>query len=101
MKAVYTKSDNADTQYFAGEYIGTLTNKGQFTLPAPIRAFLHVKGYNKIAFTVSEGKVVVKQPSRLSLEDTFGAVTPMNQPEDFTALRDTAIAEHIERNAGL
>lgn len=35
-------------------------------------------------------------PPPLSLEETFGSVTPIGQPEDFDALREAAIEEHIQ-----
>ena len=33
----------------------------------------------------------------MTLEQTFGAVTPISRPEDFKALRDTAIEELAQR----
>jgi hypothetical protein len=33
----------------------------------------------------------------MSLEEAFGSVTPINQPEDFTALRETAIEDHVQQ----
>ena len=33
----------------------------------------------------------------MTLEDTFGAVTPQKRPEDFAALREIAIEEHAQK----
>jgi hypothetical protein len=43
----------------------------------------------------SEGSLQGLSPP-LSLEETFGSVTPIHRPEDFAALRTTAIEEHVE-----
>ncbi len=34
-------------------------------------------------------------PLTLSLEQAFGSIPPVSRPEDFAALRDTAIEDHI------
>jgi hypothetical protein len=47
-------------------------------------------------FRVVEG-VVELQPVTMTLTDTFGAVTPKNRPEDFSALRDVAVEEHAQK----
>jgi AbrB family looped-hinge helix DNA binding protein len=75
------------------EYQGTLTSKGQVTLPRKIRQLLGVKPHDRVVFRVSEGKVEL-QPATMTLEQTFGAVKPLKSPEDFKELRDKAIEEH-------
>jgi len=78
------------------EYIRTVTSKGQVTIPAPIRRLLEVGPGDKIVFRVSGGMVEL-QPITMTLEDTFGAVSPLKRPEDFAALRETAIEEHVQK----
>jgi antitoxin PrlF len=78
------------------EYIRTVTTKGQVTIPAEIRRLLEVEPGDKIVFRVTEGTVEL-QPTTMTLEDTFGAVTPLKKPEDFAALRETAIEEHVQK----
>jgi hypothetical protein len=39
------------------------------------------------------------QPATITLEDTFGAVTPKRRPEDFKKLRKIAIEEHAKEVA--
>jgi prevent-host-death family protein len=36
-------------------------------------------------------------PPVMSLEEAFGSVTPLNQPEDFDALREAAMEEHAQK----
>ena len=36
-------------------------------------------------------------PPVLSLEEAFGSVTPLNRPEDFQAIREIAIEEHVAK----
>ena len=33
----------------------------------------------------------------MSLKEAFGSVTPLNQPEDFEALREAAMEDHAEK----
>jgi AbrB family looped-hinge helix DNA binding protein len=81
----------------AEEHIMNVTSKGQVTIPVEIRKLLGVKPEGKVAFRVVEGRVELA-PVTMSLEDTFGAVTPRKRPEDFQEARDIAIEEHISRS---
>lgn len=78
------------------EYVRTVTTKGQVTIPVEIRRLLDVGPGDKIVFRVRETTVLL-QPVTMTLEDTFGAVTPRSRPEDLSALRDTAIEEHARK----
>lgn len=77
------------------EYQGTITTKGQVTLPSQVRKILGIKAHDRVVFRVSDGKVEL-QPANMSLEDTFGAVAPRKTPEDFQELHDIAVEEHVE-----
>lgn len=77
------------------EHIRTVTTKGQVTIPVEIRRLLGVKPQDKVVFRITDGKVELR-PSKMTLESTFGAVTPQNRPEDFKRLRDVAIQEHAQ-----
>ena len=77
------------------EHIRTVTTKGQVTIPVEVRRLLEVEPGDKVIFRVTEGTVEL-QPTAMTLEDAFGAVTPRSQPEDLAALRDTAIEEHVK-----
>ena len=78
------------------EYIRTVTTKGQITIPVEIRRLLEVEPGDKVVFRVTEGTVEL-QPITMTLEDTFGAVTPRHRPEDFADLREIAIEEHAQK----
>lgn len=77
------------------EYIGTITTKGQVTIPAKVRELLGVKPHDKILFRVTEGRVELL-PAPMTLEAAFASVTPRNRPEDFKQIRDEAIEEHVQ-----
>lgn len=84
------------------KHLGTITQKGQVTIPIEVREYLRVQPNDRIAFEIQDdGQVVIQKPSILTLDDVFGAVTPRNRPEDFKKLRDTAIEEHIEKSNSL
>jgi antitoxin PrlF len=80
------------------EYVRTVTTKGQVTIPAEIRRLLDVEPGDKVVFRVTRDSVEL-QPAVMTLEDTFGAVTPRSRPEDFSTLRDIAIEEHAQKVA--
>ena len=76
--------------------IRTVSGKGQVTIPAQIRRLLEVSPGDQVLFRVMESTIEL-QPVAMTLEDTFGAVTPLRRPEDFSALRETAIEEHAQK----
>ena len=78
------------------EHVRTVTTKGQVTIPAEVRRLLEVEPGDKVVFRVTQGTVEL-QPAAMTLKDAFGAVTPRTQPEDFAALRDVAIEEHVKK----
>jgi AbrB family looped-hinge helix DNA binding protein len=84
------------TMHEIKEHIRTITAKGQVTIPVEIRRLLGVKPRDRIVFRIVEGKVEL-QPTTMTLEATFGAVKPRSRPEDFSALRDTAVEEHAQK----
>lgn len=78
------------------EYIRKVTTKGQVTIPAEIRHRLDIKPGDRVAFRMTDDTVEL-YATPMRLEDTFGAVTPQNEPEDFATLRDIAIEEHAQK----
>lgn len=79
-----------------GEYIRTVTTKGQVTIPAEVRRLLEVKPGDQVVFRVNEGAVEL-EPVSVTLEDAFGAVVPRSRPENFAELREIAIEEHVSK----
>ncbi len=77
------------------EYQRRLTYKGTVTIPAEVRRVLGVKPNEEVRFRVVEGKVELLPPT-MTLESSFGSVTPIDRHEDFQQLLDRAIAGHVQ-----
>lgn len=77
------------------EYMGTLTSKGQVTIPAEVRQRLGIQPRGRVIFRIVDDRVELLPPP-LNLADTFGAVKPRRQPEDFQELHDVAVEEHAQ-----
>ena len=76
-----------------------MTQKGQITIPAEIRARLGIKPKDKVQFILeSDGVKVVPAESRFL--KGYGAVPPINTPEDWRAVRrefEELVAEDADR----
>ena len=77
-------------------YVASVTRRGQVTIPADIRRLLGTKERPKVVFQVEDGEVRVV-PVEMTLEETFGSVTPLNRPEDFKELSRIAKDEKAQR----
>lgn len=76
-----------------------LTQKGQVTIPAEIRARLGLKPRDRVRFDV-EGDAVVLRPVGSTILAGYGAVTPARKPEDWRAVREAVeqgIADEAQR----
>ena len=51
-----------------------------------------------MAFEI-DGDSVRLRPATFTLESAFGSVTPRHRPEDFEAMKDTAMEEQAEKVA--
>lgn len=74
-----------------------MTQKGQVTIPAEIRAQLGLKPRDKVQFVPEVGGVRV-QPAESKARKGFGAVAPINRPEDWRAVRrefEELVAEDV------
>src|SRR5512140_2011587 len=78
------------------DHMSTVTTKGQVTIPLAVRQLLGVKPHDQVTFRVSEGRVELL-PSRMSLEDVYGAVKPRKRPENWQAVRHQAREERAQR----
>jgi len=78
------------------EILTTITKKGQVTIPVEIRRLLGFKAKDKVAFRI-DGDNVQLAPAKYNLETVYGAVKPLNKPEDFKKLKQTAIKEHVKK----
>jgi antitoxin PrlF len=78
------------------EYVSTITQRGQVTIPAEVRRLLGANPRDKIAFRV-EGDTVRLVPVEFTLEQVFGSVTPLHRPEDFDDLSRRAKDEKAKQ----
>ncbi|MCB9138487.1 MAG: AbrB/MazE/SpoVT family DNA-binding domain-containing protein [Caldilineaceae bacterium] len=78
------------------EYIGTITSKGQVTIPAAVRRLLGVNAADKLLFRIVDGKVEIG-PLPMSLDEAFASVKPLNTPENFTKIERIAQEEREAR----
>ena len=83
----------------AQEHLGTITQKGQVTIPLAVRKLLGVKPYDRVTFRVTEGRVELL-PAHLTLETAFGAVRPRSRPEHWETVRHQAREERARRRVG-
>ena len=69
--------------------ITTVTQKGQVTIPGPIRKALNIKPKDRVAFELVDGEVRLR-PARSAVMAIFGSVKSTNHskgPTDYTKLR--------------
>ncbi len=78
----------------AQEHLGTVTQKGQVTIPLAIRRLLNVAPYDRVIFRVSNGRVELL-PAKMTLETVFGAVRPLTRPENWKRIRQQAREERV------
>ncbi len=79
------------------EYQRRLTHKGGVVIPIEIRRLLGVKPRGEVRFRITDKNKVELLPPTMTLESTFGSVTPKRRPVDFKEMRDTAIEEHVRK----
>lgn len=79
------------------EYIATVTSKGQVTIPIEVRQQLQLAPQDKVVFRVVEGNRVEIEPLPMTLEEAYGSVAPLSQPEDFDAIEQIADEEREAR----
>ena len=80
------------------EHLGTVTQKGQVTIPLAVRKLLGVRSRDRVTFRVIEGRVELT-PANMTLEDVYGAVKPTHYPENWDKLRKTAREESVQRRS--
>ena len=67
----------------------TMTQKGQVTIPAAIRARLGLRPGDRVRFEIA-GAVATIQLAESKLLAGSGAVRPRNRPEDWNAIEEEA-----------
>jgi prevent-host-death family protein len=63
----------------------------------PVAVIMSYQEYEQLGRQRAEFMPEESLPPVMSLEEAFGSVTPLNQPEDFDALRETAMEEHAQK----
>ena len=67
-------------------YSTTVTSKGQVTIPGELRRALNIKPKDRVAFELVDGEIRLR-PAKSAVEANYGAVKPINRPEDFHKMR--------------
>jgi len=65
-----------------------LTSKAQTTIPQPVRAALHLKEGDDIAYVIEEGRVILTRAASDAAEDPFGAFGEWASDADRRAYAD-------------
>ncbi len=79
------------------ELVSTLTQKGQVTIPAPIRRLLGLKPKSKVAFLQKKDGVHIAVP-RYTIATIKGAVPALSQKYSEKEIREIAIESHLQEN---
>jgi len=61
----------------------------------PVAVIMSYQEYEQLSQRQGEAISMEPLPPVMSLEEAFGSVSPINQPENFAALREAAIEEHV------
>jgi bifunctional DNA-binding transcriptional regulator/antitoxin component of YhaV-PrlF toxin-antitoxin module len=77
-------------------YTSTLTPEGEVKVPAEVLQLLHLSAQDKVIFRVVNGRVEL-EPQQMSLEEVYGSVPPLSQPEDFKQIKKIASEERAEK----
>ena len=80
------------------EMLGSVSAKGQITIPVEVRRMLGVKPKDKVAFIVDDGEVRIRRaPSPLM--DSYQAVPALKQPLTVEEMIAIAREEHAQKVA--
>jgi prevent-host-death family protein len=63
----------------------------------PVAVIMSYQEYEQLGRQGTEMILEESLPPVMSLEEAFGSVTPLSQPEDFDALREAAMEEHAQK----
>ncbi len=73
--------------------VRVVNKRGQVTIPVALRRDLGIAPGDRVAFSVEEGRLILR-PVWDRLHSVYGAVEPLDRPEDFGASRDRAVEAH-------
>lgn len=63
----------------------------------PVAVIMSYQEYEQLGRQQAEMIPEESLPPVMSLEEAFGSVKPLSQPEDFEALREAAMEEHAQK----
>jgi AbrB family looped-hinge helix DNA binding protein len=79
-------------------YYGTMTSKGQTTVPAEVRDMLQLKPGDKIRYVVRNGEIIIKAKNKRAI-DLAGILHRPGMPamtlEEMDEIIGDAISEHV------
>ena len=78
------------------EFVTTITQRSQVTIPSEVLRMLGVKPRDKVTFTI-EKEGVRLAPVSFSLESVYGSVKSADKPEDLDKLIDEAKETKAQR----
>jgi AbrB family looped-hinge helix DNA binding protein len=78
--------------------IGSVTQRGQITIPAEVRKVLGVKPGSKLAFEIADDQVRLV-PLKYTLETAFRSVSPLPKPISDKEMSRIAIEERAQEIA--
>ena len=84
------------------EYVTTVTQKGQVTIPGELRKALKIQPKDKVAFRLVDGQLLLRPVNSVVLA-SFGAVEPIKNEEkyiDYQQHRREIIDEIADEVAG-
>jgi PHD/YefM family antitoxin component YafN of YafNO toxin-antitoxin module len=62
----------------------------------PVAVMMSYQEYEHLGQLQTDDLILENLPLTMSLEEAFGSVTPISRPEDFAAIRDAAIEDHVQ-----
>ena len=68
------------------QYVSAVTQKGQVTIPGPLRKALKIRPRDLVAFALVEDGVLLR-PAKSTVLASYGAVKPVDKPIDYRGLR--------------
>lgn len=80
------------------EYLSSVSEKGQVTIPLEMRKALGVKPKDKVAFKLEDNGIKLV-PLGSPLESSFQAVPPLKKPLTDEAMSEIAAEEHAQHVA--
>jgi len=76
-----------------GEFVGSVSSKGQITLPLAVRKDLGIK--DTVIIRVDKGEIKVS-PTTVTFLDSFQAIPALKKPLSFAEIREIAREEHAQ-----